>query len=230
MSAIALDPLIAEAKRRARRRQWAFVAAALAAAGAVAVYSVPRGSAPARTAIPAGATGAGCGVRGVGARILSTDGTTLFREPARPVGRFPAIKCSGSAIWAVWFNGVGTMHEAYFGARSLDGGGTWRAAFSGSVYTGEKAPNHLDSELGVWTLRGQRDAYFVGSCPACGGVTNALYVTMDGGGKFRKYDIPALTGYTATRITVHGAKITVWAKRFVRGVEPARKTVTVRVG
>ena len=62
--------------------------------------------------------------------------------------------------------------------------------------------------LGVWALRGPRDAYFVGACPACGGSTVALYVTTDGGGKFRKYDIPSLTGYAVTRIAVHGVKVT----------------------
>ena len=236
MSAIALDPLIAEAKRRARRRHLIALAMGVLMLGAIAAYAIALGGRSSavtpRVSIPAGATGVGCGVRGVGTRILSADGRTLYREPGRydhPNRGFPAIECSGSTIWAVWFNGAGMSHEAYLGARSLDGGGTWRAAFA-EPYFGRNAPNALDSYLGVWALRGPRDAYFVGSCPACGGVTTALYVTSDGGGKFRKYDIPRLTGYTVTRMAVHGSKVRLWAKHFVRGVEPPRKTVTVRVG
>jgi len=237
MSAIALEPLIAEAKRRARRRHLIALAMGVVMLGAVAAYSIAHGGGSSavtpRVSIPAGATGVGCGVRGVGARILSPDGRTLYREPGsyNHLHRgFPTIQCSGSTVWAVWFNGAGAGQEAYLGARSLDGGRTWRAAFTGSPYFGEKAPHHLDSYLGVWALRGPEDAYFVGSCPACGGVTTALYVTSDAGGKFHKYDIPSLTGYAVARIAVHGVKVRLWATRFVRGVAPARKTVTVRVG
>lgn len=39
----------------------------------------------------------------------------------------------------------------------------------------------------------------------------------------------ALTGYEVTRMAVHGATVTLWAKRFARGVEPLRKTVTIRI-
>jgi hypothetical protein len=238
MSAIALDPLIAEAKRRARRRQLIALAIGVVSLGAVATYAAPRGGSwgdvTARVSIPAGATGVGCGVRGVGARILTPAGRTLYREPGEydhPNRGFPTIQCSGSTVWAVWFNGVGMMRESYVGARSLDGGRTWRPVFAD---IGLKAPKPLDAYLGVWTLRGPRTAYFAGSCPACsdthGPVTNALYVTRNAGRSFREYALPSLTGYSVTRIAVHGAEVTLAAKWSVRGVTPARKRVTVTVG
>jgi len=236
VSAIALDPLIAEAKRRARRR-WLLAVAAIAVAGAaIAGYSISHGGRPSavtpRVSIPAGATGVGCGVRGVGVRILGTDGQTLYREPGYhtyPNRGFPAIQCSGSTIWATWFNGAGMMQEAYLGARSLDRGRTWKLIFTEGMY-GPKAPHHLDSYLGVWTLRG-RNAYFVGSCPACSvrgiGVTNALFVTKNGGRTFARHDVPALTGYIVTGIRVRGDDVIFRAKRLLRNVGPPRKTVTI---
>jgi hypothetical protein len=234
LSAIALDPLIAEAKRRARRRYLIALAMAVGALGVVAGWSIAHSdrlsSLPPSVSIPVRATGVGCGVRGVGARILSPEGRTLYREPATPMMGFPAIQCSGSTIWAVWFNGVGMSQQAYFGARSSDSGRTWRPVFTEN-YFALKAPHALDSYFGVWTLRGPFRAYFVGSCPACSDATAqgtiALYVTSDGGRTFHKYDVPTLTGYTVTRIAVHGESVTLRAKRFARGVEPPRKTVTI---
>jgi hypothetical protein len=233
LSAIALDPLIAEAKRRARRRYLIALAMTVGALGVVAGWSIAHGDRPSsltpRVSIPARATGVGCGVRGVGARILSPAGRTLYREPAVPMG-FPDIQCSSSAIWAVWLNGVGMSQQAYFGVRSLDRGRTWHPVLT-DRYFGQKAPHELDSYLGVWTLRGLRRAYFVGSCPACSvgeaQGTVALYVTKNGGGTFHKYDLPTLTGYAVTRIAVHGVRVRLWAKRFALGVEPPRKTVTI---
>ena len=231
MGAVALDPLIAEAKRRARKRYLAGLAIALAAAGAVAAYSVARESRPARDSIPAGATGAACGVRGVGARILSPDGKTLYRSPAAPMSGFPAIQCSGSAVWAVWIGGAGMMQEEYFGARSLDGGRTWRPVFTEREFQ-LKAPHQLDSYFGVWILRGP-NAYFVGSCPACSdhgvGVTNALFVTRNGGETFARHDLPNLTGYTVTGIRVTGHQVILRAERFIRNVAPPRKTVSIHI-
>src|SRR5437667_11605622 len=60
MSAIALDPLIAEAKRRARRRQLIVLAMGVVMLGAVAAYAIAHGGRPSavppRVSIPAGAT------------------------------------------------------------------------------------------------------------------------------------------------------------------------------
>ena len=148
---VPVDPLIAEAKRRARRRQLIALAMGVVVLGAVAAYAIAHGgrlsAVTPRVSIPAGATGVGCGVRGVGVGIFSPDGRRLYREPgnySHPSRGFPAIQCSGSTIWAVWFNGAGMMQEASFGARSLDGGQTWRASFSEPSF-GRKAPNGLDS-------------------------------------------------------------------------------------
>jgi hypothetical protein len=232
VSAITLDPLIVEAKRRARRRHLVALAIAVGVAGAVAIYWSARESRPARVSIPAGATGAACGVRGVGARIFSPGGRLLYREPSSPMGGFPAIQCSGSTIWAVWLNGAGMMQQAYFGARSLDRGRTWRPVFTEREFQ-LKAPHQLDAYLGVWTLRGS-NAYFVGSCPACSNhgveVTNALFVTKNGGRTFERYNAPALTGYLVTGIRVRGADVILRGKQFIRSVVPPRKTVTIRVG
>jgi hypothetical protein len=233
VSTIALDPLIAEAKRRARRRQLIALVMGVVSLGAVAAYVVARGGgrssvfAP-RVSIPAGATGAACGVRGVGARILSPEGRILYREPGKAPNGFPAIQCSGSAIWAVWNNGGEMSQEAYFGARSLDGGRTWHPAFA-EPYFLRKAPNELGTRLGVWMLHGPRTAYFVSACTGCGGVKNALFVTKNGGRTFVRYDVPALTSYTVTGIRVNGDELILRAKRVTRGIEPARRTATVRV-
>jgi hypothetical protein len=226
---VGLDPLIAEAKRRARKRYLALIAMAAVAAGGVAVYSVARESPPLRFSVPPGATGAACGVRGVGARILSPQGKTLYREPGKAPNGFPAIRCSGSTIWAVWDNGGEMSQEAYFGARSLDGGGTWHAALA-EPYFLRKAPHDLGSSLGVWTLHGPRTAYFVSACWACGGVTNALFVTKNAGRTFARREVPALTGYTVTGVRVKGDELILRAKRVARAIEPVRKTVRVRVG
>ena len=239
MSAIALDPLIAEAQHRARRRRIALIALLVAGLGAaVAGLSMVHGGKPSaatsRVSIPAGATGAGCGVRGVGTRILTATGRTLYSEPGPYSNRgFPDIQCSGSAIWAVWFNGAATGSEAYFGARSLDRGRTWRPVFA-QLFPGGNAPRRLDSYLGVWALRGTRNAYFVGLCPFCSvrGIsnTNALFVTSNGGRTFSRHNLSALTGYDVRGILLRGSVVTLRAKRFIKNVSPARKTVTVRLG
>jgi hypothetical protein len=239
MSAIAFDPLIAEAQRRAaRRRRFLLLALALVGVG-VAVYSIAQSRGPGtaatpRFSIPAGATGAACGVRGVGTRILDPAGRSLYSEPGPPSNRgFPSIQCSGSAIWAVWFNGAGAGSESYFGARSLDDGRTWRASFAQRAF-GRKAPHAFGAYLGAWALHGSRDAYFVSSCWACSvsGVsnTNELFVTTDGGRTFSHRDLGSLTGYGVTGIRVRGSAVVLRAKRFIDNVSPPRKTVIVRVG
>jgi hypothetical protein len=235
-----LELLIREARARQRKR-WVGAAAlvALLAGAALGITSIVGGTAP-KTSIGgdrrAGGTSASrCGVRSVGVRILQ-GGRTVYREPGRFVhpngGPGAEIQCSGPTIWAVFFNGAGMSQEAYVGVRSADAGRTWRRVFSEGMF-GPRAPHHLDAELGVWTLHGPRDAYFVGSCPACSvgqlQGTVSLWVTKDGGRTFRRYDVPALTGYAAVALGVNGRSVRISAKRFILGVEPPLKTVTVPV-
>jgi hypothetical protein len=234
------EALIPEARARQRKR-WLVAAAAVAllAGAALGIDSIVGAGSPTASSsgvpIPAAATGKGCGVRGVGVRILSTNGQTLYREPGHFVhpngGPFPTIRCSGSTVWAVWMNGAGMSQEAYFGARSLDRGRTWRAVFTERFF-GLKAPHELDAYMGPWTLRGTV-AYFVGWCPACSqgtlSGTTSLWVTKDGGRTFDKYDVPGGLGYYPTSVRVAGRRVTISEKRFSRGVKPARKTASVTV-
>ena len=146
-------------------------------------------------------------------------------------GPGPEIQCSGSTIWAVFYNGAGMSQEAYVGVRSADGGHTWRLVFS-EPFFGVKAPHELDAYLGVWVLRGRRDAYFTGNCPACDGGkhqdTVSLWVTKDGGRTFRMYKVPELTGYTPRHLRIARNDVTVSATAFELGLAP-HKTVTVHI-
>lgn len=234
-----LEALIREARARQRKR-WAGAAAVLAllAGAAVGLSSIVAGGSPStsrssRGSTPAVKSGSPCGVRGKGVRILDAGGRTVYREPGHfklPNSGRPEIRCSGSAIWAVWDNGAGMMQEAYVGARSLDGGQTWKLVFTEGLF-GPKAPHQLDSQLGPWALRGHA-AYFTGWCPACSTRTsqgtNSLWVTKDGGQKFRRYKLPALTGYAPAGIRILRHEVTILGTRFTRGTSP-RKTVTVHV-
>jgi hypothetical protein len=234
-----LEALIREARaRQVKRRAGVAGLVALLAGGAIAAYSIASGgnsdTSPPGKPTPAVKTARDCGIRVVGPRILGSDGRTVYREPIRHgvhPNRIPSeVRCSGPTVWVVWSNGVGMMQEAYVGARSVDRGRTWKLVFSEGMF-GPKAPHELDSYLGPWLLRG-RIAYFVGSCPACSTKTSegtvSLWVTKDAGRTFREYKVPALTGYAPTGLRVTGKAVTIFAKRFVRGVKP-HKTVTVRV-
>jgi len=242
-----LEALIREARMRQLNRRLGVAALiALAAGGAIAVYAISTGTSPAVSRPGGGVPGAkadqACGVRGKGIRILSRSGQTLFREPpprgghyVNPNAGFPTIRCSGSAVWAVWFNGAGMSQEAYLGTRSVDRGRTWKLVFTEGMF-GSRAPHHLDAYLGPWTLRGSQDAYFLGGCPACSSKTLqgtiSLWVTRDAGRTFRTYKIPALAGYGPTRVRVSGRNVTIWARRPTpksNYKKYAHKTVTVRV-
>jgi hypothetical protein len=127
------------------------------------------------------------------------------------------------------------MHEEYIGARSLDRGRRWR------IVLGDAPGRYaVGPEVGTWTLRGSRAAYFVGACPACSTPhafgTVSLTVTKDGGRTFRMYKVPALTGYGPTSIRVSGRDVIIRARARVArktGSPPyeiyAHKTVTVHV-
>lgn len=183
-----------------------------------------------------------CGIRVVGPRILDSAGSLVYREPV-PKGevnanRIPSqVRCSGSAVWVVFFNGVGMMHEDYVGVRSLDRGRTWRIAFAQSP--GARSRYGVGAEPGPWTLVGARGAYFVGTCPACSegkafGLVS-LTVTEDGGRTFRTYPVPALSGFGPVGVRVTRGVARISARRLVRKINKApfeiykHKTVTVRV-
>jgi len=68
----------------------------------------------------------------------------------------------------VLFHGGGeSSQEAYLGVRSGDAGRTWKRLLA-EAYFGTKAPFTIDSYSGPWTIVGEKSAYFVGWCPACG--------------------------------------------------------------
>jgi hypothetical protein len=94
----------------------------------------------------------------------------------------------------LFHNGAASSQEAYVGARSGDGGRSWKLLLA-EPYFGIKAPFTIDSYSGAWTLVGERAAYFIGSCPACGRGTVSLTVTLNGGRSFSHFRIPQLTGW-----------------------------------
>lgn len=239
-----LEALIREARARRRKRLLGTAAVvALVAGGAVAVYAIVTGgssnAARAGRAATLVESTKRCGIRVAGPRILGSGGSTAYREPipghfTHPNRVGSQVRCSTSEIWVVFFNGVAASQEGYFGVRSANGGRTWRAVFTERFF-GLKAPHQLDDYFGPWTLRGPRSAYFIGECPACGWGTVALWVTKDGGHTFRRYDVPALTGYGPTRIRVSGNAVTISGRRVERKVNSrsdeiyGHKTVTIRV-
>jgi hypothetical protein len=232
--------LIPEARARQRKR-WliAAVFVAVLAGAALGIDSIVGSAGPgASSSSGPNSAGSGtekCGIRVAGPRILSSGGSTLYREPIRhevhPNAIPSQVQCSGSNVWVVWDNGAGMMQEAYVGARSFDSGRTWKLVFAESFF-GVKAPHELASYLGPWALRGD-GAYFVGWCPACSAGkldgTTSLWVTRDGGRTFREYPVPGLLGYEPVGLRLAGRNVTVAAKRFIRGVEPFHKSVTIRV-
>ena len=113
----------------------------------------------------------------------------------------------------MFHGGAASSQEAYVLVRSADDGRTWRLVASES-YFGVNAPHEFDSYSGPWTIAGAKNAYFVGSCPACGRWTASLWVTHDGGRTFRRYAVSALTGDGATlrAVSVSGATVTIAAR------------------
>jgi photosystem II stability/assembly factor-like uncharacterized protein len=150
----------------------------------------------------------------------------VFRYPGRH--DFAAeLKCSGSTVWVLFHSGVAASQEAYLGVRSDDAGRTWKRLLAES-YFGIDAPFSIDSYSGPWTIVGEKSAYFVGWCPACGYGTVSLTVTRDGGRQFRRYAIPKLSGFRGTRIHVVGDKVTITARSQLR-TGPRSRTITIRV-
>jgi hypothetical protein len=144
------------------------------------------------------------------------------------------LRCSGAAVWVVFVNGVGMSHEDYVGARSLDRGRTWRV-----VLADRPGSYGIGAEVGAWTLRGSRAAYFLGTCPACSVGkafgTVSLTATKDAGRTFRSYPVSALAGFAFAplRLRARGSVVTIWGRQLVRTVGSREvyrhKIVTVRV-
>jgi hypothetical protein len=216
---------------------------AFLAGSVVAAYSIAGGTRPAATRSKGTSTFVAsanrCGIRVAGPRVLGSDGRTVYREPIRreanPNRIGSQVQCSGTTVWVVWFNGVAASQEGYVGARSVDRGRTWKLVFAERFF-GVKAPHQLDSYLGVWTLRGPRDAYFTGTCPACGFGTVSLWVTENAGRTFHRYKVPALAGQGPTDIRVSGRLVTIRGRRVARKIDKPpfeiyrSKTVTLHVG
>jgi hypothetical protein len=97
------------------------------------------------------------------------------------------------------------------------------------AYFGINAPFTIDSYSGPWTIVGEKRAYFVGWCPACGQGIVSLTATRDGGKHFRRYSIPKLTGFRGSSIQVIGNSVIITAKSQLRSGPPIR-TVTLHVG
>jgi len=172
------------------------------------------------------ASGRGCPVHVTGKRLVDRGGKAVYRYPGRHV--FGAqVKCSGRTVWVLFHGGVASSQEAYLGVRSGNAGRTWKRLLA-EPYFGIKAPFTIDSYSGPWTIVGEKRAYFVGRCPACGAGTVSLTVTLDGGRHFRRYALPKLTGFIGTGIRVVGDNVTITAKSQLRSGLRTR-TVTIRV-
>jgi hypothetical protein len=234
-----VELLIREARERQRRRWVAAAALAAALTGTVlgirSMTTAEHESTPVATGggtRPA-STGADCGFRVAGTRVLASDGSVAYREPSKSA-MWHELQCSGSAVWVVFVNGVGMSHEDYVGARSVDRGRTWRV-----VLADRPGSYGVGAEVGAWTLRGPRSAYFLGTCPACSAGkafgTVALTVTTNAGRTFRSYPVRVLSGFAFAplRLRARGHVVTIWARRLVRKVGSREvyrhKVVTVRV-
>ena len=172
------------------------------------------------------ASARGCPVRAVGKRLVDRNGQTVYRYPGYrvPVAQ---VKCGGRTVWVLFHGGVASSQEAYLGVRSGNAGRTWKRLLA-EPYFGIKAPFTIDSYSGPWTIAGEKRAYFVGWCPACGAGTVSLTVTLDGGRHFRRYALPKLTGFIAIGIHVVGDNVTIKAKSQLR-TGPRTRTLTIRV-
>lgn len=153
-----------------------------------------------------------CPVHIVGKRIENAAGRTVYTDPGQEAITHE-IRCGGRSVWVMFHGGAASSQEAYVLVRSSDGGRTWKLV-SAESYFGVNAPHEFDAYSGPWTTVGADNAYFVGSCPACGRGTVSLWVTHDGGRTFRRYAVPALTGFGATlrSVRVSGTTVTIDAR------------------
>jgi hypothetical protein len=167
-----------------------------------------------------------CADHVVGTRLVDAGGHTVYRYPGRRV-LAAQVRCSGRTVWVLFHGGVASSQEAYLGVRSGTAGRTWKRLLA-EPYFGIKAPFTIDSYSGPWTIVGERRAYFVGWCPACGRGTVSLTVTLDGGRHFHRYAVRKLTGSIATGIHIVGDEVTIRARNQLR-TGPRIRTVTIRV-
>ena len=167
-----------------------------------------------------------CPVHAVGKQLVDRQGRAVYRYPGYRVPR-AQVKCSGRTVWVLFHGGGEMSQEAYVGVRSADAGRTWRLLLA-EPYFGVKAPFTIDSYAGPWTIVGQKRAYFVGWCPACGEGTTSLTATFDGGRHFRRYAVPRLEGFYTTGIRVAGDRVTIAGENQMR-TGPRSRAVTLRV-
>jgi hypothetical protein len=167
-----------------------------------------------------------CAVHAVGKRLVDRQGRTVYRDPGYQV-QAADVKCSGRTVWVLFHGGGEMSQEAYVGVRSGDAGRTWKRLLA-EGYFGIKAPFTIDSYSGPWAISGDKRAYFVGLCPACGYGTVSLTVTRDGGRHFHRYAVRGLAGFYATRIRVAGDRVTISGRNQLR-TGPRSRAVTIRV-
>ena len=215
MSAIALDPLIAEAKRRARRRQLLLATLVLVAASAVAATLVVES----KGGLGAGRQSAAPAL--VRASVLSF-GRTEFKRGGRLMwveGPHHAVWLTSNGArtwrrtvvpglkWAAWlgnFDFVDPTHgwavvdsnQREEVAHTTDGGRSWRASY---------LPVQ-DSSLGVHfqtRLRGYVDAFV----PHGGHLRDVRFASTDGGATWTRvaHPSPRLRRRDAVRVYVPGA-------------------------
>ena len=168
----------------------------------------------------------GCPVHVAGKRLVDRNGQTVYRYPGYRVVA-AQVKCSGQTVWVLFHGGAEASQEAYLGVRSGNAGRRWKRLLA-EPYFGIKAPFTIDSYSGPWTTVGEKRAYFVGWCPACGRGTVSLTVTRDGGRHFRRHSIPKLTGFQGSSIHVVGNYVTITAKSQLR-TGPRTRTVTLHI-
>lgn len=168
----------------------------------------------------------GCPFHVAGKRLVDRHGQTVYRYPGYRV--FAAqVKCSGRTVWVLFHGGAEASQEAYLGVRSATAGRTWKRLLA-EPYFGIKAPFTIDSYSGPWTIVGEKRAYFVGWCPACGHGTVSLTVTRDGGRHFRRYSIRRLAGFRGSSIHVVGTNVTITAKSQLR-TGPRTRSLTLHI-
>jgi hypothetical protein len=168
----------------------------------------------------------GCPVHVAGKRLVDRHGRTVYRYPGYRV-LAAQVKCSGRTVWVLFHGGAEASQEAYLGVRSATAGRTWKRLLA-EPYFGIKAPFTIDSYSGPWTIAGEKRAYFVGWCPACGLGTVSLTVTRDGGRHFRRYSIPKLTGFRGSGIHVVGNNVTITAESQLR-TGPRTRSLTLHI-
>jgi hypothetical protein len=168
-----------------------------------------------------------CPVRVVGKRLIDHYGHTVFRYPGQQV--------LASQVKVQRTDGLGALSwrrclepGGLSGSSIQDAGSTWRRLLA-EAYFGVKAPFTIDSYSGPWTIVGEKSAYFVGWCPACGYGTVSLTVTRDGGRHFRRYAIRKLTGFRGTGVSVVADTVTIAARSQLR-TGPRSRTVTINIG